>query len=120
MIDARKLTRHKNGIAAVELLDMAFNQRKVKEAFDRYVGPTYTQHNPQVPDGVEGAVNGIPGMLIAMPNLRYDFEDLGRQELLKRLEHRGPPFGGPGRRHSAGSRVGWDAESRLRSGDGRR
>ena len=74
MIDAKQLTKNKYGIAAVELLDMAFNERKVKEAFDRYVGPPYTQHNPQVPDGIQGALDGIPGLLIAMPNLRYDFK----------------------------------------------
>jgi predicted SnoaL-like aldol condensation-catalyzing enzyme len=74
MVDAKKLTRNKAGVAAVELLDMAFNQRKVEEAFARYVGPTYTQHNPQVPDGIEGALAGIPGLLMAMPNLRYDFK----------------------------------------------
>lgn len=71
-INATALTTHAAGIAAVELLDLAFNQRRVEEAFARHVAPPYTQHNPQVPDGIAGALAGIPGLLQAMPDLRYD------------------------------------------------
>lgn len=71
-IDPAQFTKHPSGQLAVRLLDMAFNDRKVKDAFDRYVGPPYTQHNPQVPDGIAGALAGVPGLLQAMPNLRYD------------------------------------------------
>ena len=32
---------------------MVFYDHKVAEAFKAYVGPTYKQHNPLVPDGIE-------------------------------------------------------------------
>lgn len=71
---ASQLTDDPNGVAAVELLDMVFNQKKVEEAFAKYVGPTYTQHNPMVPDGIEGAVTGLTGLLKQMPGWKYDFK----------------------------------------------
>jgi len=40
----------------VDFYRMAFEQHRVQEAFDRYVGPTYTQHNPMVPDGAEATI----------------------------------------------------------------
>jgi predicted SnoaL-like aldol condensation-catalyzing enzyme len=40
----------------VEFYRMAFQQHRVQEAFDRYVGPTYTQHNPGVPDGAAATI----------------------------------------------------------------
>ncbi|MGE3530975.1 MAG: hypothetical protein AB7I12_04220 [Steroidobacteraceae bacterium] len=39
--------------AAVAFLQMAFNQKKVAEAFKLYVGPYYKQHATMVPDGAE-------------------------------------------------------------------
>lgn len=71
-IDPARFTKHPAGQVAVRLLDMAFNDRNVTDAFDRYVAPPYTQHNPQVADGIEGALVGIPYLLSAMPSLRYD------------------------------------------------
>jgi predicted SnoaL-like aldol condensation-catalyzing enzyme len=35
---------------------MVFEAHKVKEAFDLYVGPTYKQHNPRVPDGAAASI----------------------------------------------------------------
>jgi predicted SnoaL-like aldol condensation-catalyzing enzyme len=71
---ASQLTSNPNGIAAVELLDMVFNQKKVEEAFAKYVGDTYTQHNPMVPDGIDGAVTGLTALLKQMPGWKYDFK----------------------------------------------
>jgi predicted SnoaL-like aldol condensation-catalyzing enzyme len=69
-----KLTTNPAGIAAMELLDLAFNQKKVDEALTRYAAPPYTQHNPQVASGVDAARIGLAGLLKAMPNWRYDFK----------------------------------------------
>jgi predicted SnoaL-like aldol condensation-catalyzing enzyme len=35
---------------------MVFYDHKVAEAFKTYVGPSYRQHNPLVPDGIEPSV----------------------------------------------------------------
>ena len=37
----------------VDFLDLIFNQHKVDEGMDAYLGDTYTQHNPGVADGPE-------------------------------------------------------------------
>lgn len=39
--------------------DMVFNKHQVKEGFDKYVGPTYTQHNPHVGDGKAAAIKAL-------------------------------------------------------------
>ncbi len=61
-----------NGKAAMGLLDMCFNQHKVAEAFAKYVGPTYKQHNPTVPDGKDAAIKGLSGFVAQMPDMHYD------------------------------------------------
>ena len=35
-----------NKRTVVEFFDLAFNQKRVDEAIERCIGPTYTQHNP--------------------------------------------------------------------------
>ena len=62
------------GVAAVEFLDLAFNQKRVAEALDRYASAPYTQHNPQVPDGIDAAKSGLAGLLQQLPGWRYDFK----------------------------------------------
>lgn len=71
---APKLTKQPAGVVAVEFLDMAFNQRRVDDALARYVADPYTQHNPHVPDGVDGARAGLGGLLEAAPGFHYDFK----------------------------------------------
>jgi len=46
---------------------MVFTERQVKEAFERYVGPTYTQHNPRVPDGVQPAIDALTALVAQNP-----------------------------------------------------
>lgn len=36
-----------------------YTERDPRAAFDRYVAPGYTQHNPGLPDGPEAAVDGL-------------------------------------------------------------
>ncbi len=40
-------------------LDGVFNKHQVKESFDKYVGTTYTQHQPKVADGPEAGFKGL-------------------------------------------------------------
>jgi predicted SnoaL-like aldol condensation-catalyzing enzyme len=67
-------TTNPKGRLAVGLLDMAFNQHKVKEAFDKYVGATYRQHNPFAPDGRDAAVELLGKWLAGMPEYKYEFK----------------------------------------------
>ena len=62
--------------AVIGLLDMAFNQRKYVEAFDKCVGPYYRQHNPTVPDGRQAIIEGMKQFLPTVPGLHYDFKHL--------------------------------------------
>ena len=71
---AEGLTTSPVGAAAVAFLDLAINQKKVDEAVAKYLAPPYTQHNPQIPDGVEGARVGIAGFVKQFPGLHLDFK----------------------------------------------
>jgi predicted SnoaL-like aldol condensation-catalyzing enzyme len=68
------LTKNPGGIAAVEFLDLAINQNKVDEAAAKYLAPRYTQHNPQIPDGIDGVRVGIRGFIKQFPGLHLDFK----------------------------------------------
>ncbi len=58
----------------IALLETAFNQKKPAEAFDRYGGPYYRQHNPTAPDGKEAIVALLKGWLPTVPSLHYDIK----------------------------------------------
>jgi len=57
---------------AIAFLDMVFNQKKVKEGFDTYVGDKYIQHNPIAADGKEAAVEVLGKALQALPGWSYE------------------------------------------------
>ena len=63
-------------VTVIGLLDTAFNQRKYVEAFDKYVGPYYRQHNPTVADGKQAIVDGMKQWLPSVPGLHYEFKHL--------------------------------------------
>src|SRR5271169_2547652 len=71
---ASGLTTKPAGVAAIEFLDLAVNQKKIDEAVSKYVAPPYTQHNPQVHDGVDGLRAGLTGFVKQIPGLHYDFK----------------------------------------------
>jgi predicted SnoaL-like aldol condensation-catalyzing enzyme len=58
----------------IALLDTAFNQKKPAEAFERFGGPYYRQHNPTAPDGKDAIIALLKGWLPTVPNLRYDIK----------------------------------------------
>ena len=53
----------RNKANAIAFYDLAFNQHKVQEAADKYIGDVYLQHNPMVADGKEAFVKGIGGFV---------------------------------------------------------
>ncbi|WP_416983742.1 hypothetical protein [Streptomyces sp. T028] len=54
--DARASHEAVNKRTAVAFLDLAINQKKPREAADRYLGALYIQHNPRITDGKEAFV----------------------------------------------------------------
>lgn len=53
----------RNKANAIAFYDLAFNQHKVQEAADKYIGDVYLQHNPMVADGKEAFVKDIGGFV---------------------------------------------------------
>lgn len=70
----KPLTTNPNGKLVVAFLDMVFNQKKVKEGFDKYTGPTYRQHNPFAADGAQAAIDFLAPYLASHGEYRYDFK----------------------------------------------
>jgi predicted SnoaL-like aldol condensation-catalyzing enzyme len=57
-----------NKRTVVEFFDLAFNQKRIDEAMERCIGPTYTQHNPDIADGREGLAAFIRGLIAEFPD----------------------------------------------------
>ncbi|MDH2997020.1 hypothetical protein A1D22_04885 [Pasteurellaceae bacterium LFhippo2] len=56
-----------NKANALAFYDLAFNQHKVQEATDKYIGKEYLQHNPTVADGGKAFVDAFVPFLKAHP-----------------------------------------------------
>jgi predicted SnoaL-like aldol condensation-catalyzing enzyme len=57
-----------------EYYELAFNEGKPQEAVDRYLGPRYTQHNPQAADGGEAFVGFVTWYRGEFPGLSVDIK----------------------------------------------
>lgn len=54
--------------------DLSFNQKEPEEAVVRYVGSTYTQHNPAAGDGAGPFVEFVRAYTGQFPELRVDIK----------------------------------------------
>ena len=74
----RAARAQQNTAVVLAFLDTVFNKHEVAQAFKLYVGPSYRQHNPQVADGVDGAV-------AALTRLTHEIYPALRQEVKRTL-----------------------------------
>jgi predicted SnoaL-like aldol condensation-catalyzing enzyme len=62
-----------NRATVLGFVEMAFNDKKVEEAVARYVGSTYIQHNPRIPDGIDGLLTFASSL---QAQLRLAYSDI--------------------------------------------
>ena len=55
----RAMRAQQNTAVVLAFLDTVFNKHEVEQAFKLYVGSSYRQHNPNVADGIDGAVHAL-------------------------------------------------------------
>jgi predicted SnoaL-like aldol condensation-catalyzing enzyme len=63
-----------------EYYEMAFNDKKPREAVERYVGDEYIQHNPQAPDGPEAFIQFVTSFAAQFPELHVDIRRIVAEE----------------------------------------
>jgi predicted SnoaL-like aldol condensation-catalyzing enzyme len=55
---------------------LAFNDKQPAKAVEKYVGSTYTQHNPTVPDGPQAFIDFVTRFAAANPNLHVEIKHI--------------------------------------------
>jgi predicted SnoaL-like aldol condensation-catalyzing enzyme len=61
LVDAELARTNTHTVLAFE--ETVYNKHHVKEGFDRYVGPTFKQHNPTLPDDKDAAITALTNLI---------------------------------------------------------
>ena len=64
----------RNKANALAFYEMAFNQHKVKEATEQYVGDVYLQHNPDVAEGGQAFIDAFVPFANAHPKSKAEIK----------------------------------------------
>lgn len=67
-------TPEQNKQNVLAFYEMAFNQHKVKEATEKYIGTEYLQHNPTVADGGQAFIDAFEPFLKAHPKSKAEIK----------------------------------------------
>lgn len=60
----------RNRAIITDFIDLFYGQRKVREAFEKYIAPDYIQHNPIAPDGREATLAVLEPFMKSNPDAR--------------------------------------------------
>jgi len=64
----------------LDFVELAFVDKQVREAFDRYVAPDYIQHNPDTADGAEPAIAVLEGFQQQFPAFSYEVKRIASED----------------------------------------
>ena len=67
-------TAAKNKAIVTEFYNLIFRDHKPEEAFARYGGPKYVQHNPRVPDGADAMIKYFVPYFNSHPEARNEIK----------------------------------------------
>ena len=99
----------------LDFFDLAFVKREPAQAAERYLGASYTQHNPTAPDGVKVFPELIGGLFAQAPQASFHLKRAIAEDDLVVLHYNMKLFpddlgqASPMRRRTAAGRIGEEA-----------